>query len=543
MMGTMPAQDSVAAVLERLGGSLLHHEAGPAGHAQVFEHVAVFDPVDDAPLPARALVLGVGARGAGAIAALLDRVAGAGARALVVRAPAEIDEAVRSRAAAASVCVLSLVAGAAWLHLAALLQPRPPAEDDGWTAVGTADAELDLFKVANSLSAVLDAPVTIEDLRSRILAFSADQARADEARKTSVLGQQVPDTYQAPLTSLGIFRTVYASPRPLFVAPFVAGMQSRVALRVRAGDELLGSVWAVVDRPLPPAHEEAMVEAANVAAIAMLRWRIGADAVQRTRFATVATLIEGGPQAVRAAEKLRSARAVAGGCVLAAGLAHDAGTSPPAERAAGLDHLASSLTMRLRRELPDSICAVLGDAVYGVVPAHAGAPVDPSVVRRVAAGFAQHPGPHRQHLLIGIGAPVDRVADLDRSREDADLVLRVLRTSAAGGTPQVRVAAREDVYARSLLLRMSDLLAGDAPGHVEPVGALRAHDLSHGSALVPTLRCWLDAFGDVAVASEQLRVHKNTLRYRLKRIAAITGLDLDDPEQRFELMLRFRLEP
>ncbi|MFF6995811.1 PucR family transcriptional regulator [Streptomyces sp. NPDC008313] len=536
----MPRGDSVSAVLERLGRSLLTHETGPVGETQVFEHVTILSAIDDVPIPARALVLGVGVHGPRGIVELLERISDAGASVLVVRGPAEIDAEVHARAMKGSVTVLSLVGGASWLHLAALLQPQSTDGDDRWAAVGTADTELDLFKIANSLSGLLDAPVTIEDRDSRILAFSADQARADEARKASVLGQQVPNLYQAHLTDLGIFHKLYTSARPLFVEPFMLDAQSRVAMRVSAGDELLGSIWAISEEPLSPVHEEAMMEAAHVAAIAMLRSRIAADAVHRMRLATVAALLQGGQPAWQASQKLNTPRAVTGGYVLAAGLTHDGPV--PLTATAGLDHVANSLMMLLRGELPSTVCALLGDTIYGVVPTYADETVDLSAVRRLATGFVQRLGRDWQGLVIGIGAPVGHLTDLNRSRDDADLVLRVLRSSAGARTPSLRLATREDVYGRSLVLRLSDLLVGDAPGYTGPLDRLREYDRAHDAALLETLRCWLDNFGDISAASEDLHVHKNTLRYRLKRITEVTRVDLSDAEMRFELMLQFRLD-
>jgi DNA-binding PucR family transcriptional regulator len=58
---------------------------------------------------------------------------------------------------------------------------------------------------------------------------------------------------------------------------------------------------------------------------------------------------------------------------------------------------------------------------------------------------------------------------------------------------------------------------------------------------VETLECWLQRFGDVTSTADQLHVHKNTLRYRLRRIEEVSGVTLDDPEERFELMLEFRV--
>ena len=36
-------------------------------------------------------------------------------------------------------------------------------------------------------------------------------------------------------------------------------------------------------------------------------------------------------------------------------------------------------------------------------------------------------------------------------------------------------------------------------------------------------------------------VHVNTFRYRLRRLAAVSGIDLGDPEQRFAAMLQLRV--
>lgn len=51
----------------------------------------------------------------------------------------------------------------------------------------------------------------------------------------------------------------------------------------------------------------------------------------------------------------------------------------------------------------------------------------------------------------------------------------------------------------------------------------------------------LDAFGDVPAASAALFVHPNTFRYRLRRLAEVSGIDLTDPEQRFAAMLQLRV--
>lgn len=57
------------------------------------------------------------------------------------------------------------------------------------------------------------------------------------------------------------------------------------------------------------------------------------------------------------------------------------------------------------------------------------------------------------------------------------------------------------------------------------IGPLRDLDDEHGSALETTLMAWWEAGQSVAVAAEALGQHPNTVRYRLDRVRAETGLD------------------
>jgi DNA-binding PucR family transcriptional regulator len=70
-----------------------------------------------------------------------------------------------------------------------------------------------------------------------------------------------------------------------------------------------------------------------------------------------------------------------------------------------------------------------------------------------------------------------------------------------------------------------------------PVAELRRHDAVHGTPYVATLRAWLDAHGDLARAAERLGVHENTMRYRLRKMAEVTPLGLDDARTRFAAMI------
>ena len=72
------------------------------------------------------------------------------------------------------------------------------------------------------------------------------------------------------------------------------------------------------------------------------------------------------------------------------------------------------------------------------------------------------------------------------------------------------------------------------------LGALVAHDERHGSALIDSLRAYIEANGRWADAASALGVHRHTMRYRVRKIEELTGRDLSDARDRLELWLALR---
>ncbi|PMB48280.1 hypothetical protein CEN41_01740 [Fischerella thermalis CCMEE 5330] len=78
--------------------------------------------------------------------------------------------------------------------------------------------------------------------------------------------------------------------------------------------------------------------------------------------------------------------------------------------------------------------------------------------------------------------------------------------------------------------------------HHEILGPLLEHDNRKQSDLIRTLEGFFNANGNLAKAAENLDVHRNTLVYRLERIAELTELDLDDADNRLILHLALKIE-
>ncbi|MCA2184332.1 PucR family transcriptional regulator [Nonomuraea cavernae] len=518
-------------ILDDLGSTFLDIVASPGEMDVEVATVQIYDPLDDQIVPPGTILLGVGVEGADRIRELLTTLGPMGAAGLVVKSPVAVDETVRAKVLETGVVLLGLTRAASWAQVAALLRSIL-AEGDVGSPGEPAGSGDDLFTLANAVCELLDAPITIEDRSSRVLAFSGRQDEADQARVETVLGRKVPEKYQRLQEERGIYRELYQNREPIFF-DLGGGMLPRTAIAVRAGDEILGSMWATVPGPLPEHRRRAFGDAAKIVALHLLRQRAGADAQRRLRADLLSTVLEGGRDAADAAARLGIATERV--CVLAAGLDESA-FADVAGREGERQRFCDALALHVGAIHPHAAAALIGSVAYAVLPLHAQAADAEQRAVRVAESFLARTG-RRFPAAIGVGRQVGTLAEVGRSRSDAARTLRVLRARGVSGV----AAAYADVYFESLLLQLGDLVAAEEQPPAGPYEKLVAYDAEHGTDLVGTLKAYLDALGNVHAAAKAVQVHQNTFRYRLRRLATISGLDLDDPDARLAVSLQMRL--
>ena len=329
-------------VLDDVGATVLDVVYGRIDPRRRVSSVVIVDPFDPPAIPPHAIVLGVGIVGLEPIVELINTLAEHQSVGLVLREPVVLHAAIAKAAADSGVVIFSLVRGIGWNQVAAIMSNTISQSslgvgpDAGNASFGSSDV-CDLSSVADPLSALLDAPITIEDLNSRIIAFSSDQERGDRARKNSVLGQRVPDGVTAMLRSNGSFKQIYASERPVYFENTSLHELPRAAIRVTANEEILGSIWAVVRESLSAEGERNFIEAAKIVALYLVRGRVEMDSQRRTRQAVLSTLLAGG----NAARALARRHRIDSGpiCVIAVDLCPDIGVAaetPTAHDAARL---------------------------------------------------------------------------------------------------------------------------------------------------------------------------------------------------------------
>lgn len=181
-----------------------------------------------------------------------------------------------------------------------------------------------------------------------------------------------------------------------------------------------------------------------------------------------------------------------------------------------------------------------GTRVLALLPLERGDDRDLLGLARDLDGLASSmPGANR--VRVGAGPAVASPLLASASREEAELVVRVLRAEEARGRGERRYASAADVRPALDVLRVLDAVRPVLESGSGPVHDLVRTDLATGGELVRSIAAYLDAGGDVRVAARRLVLHPNTLRYRLRRARERFGVDLDDPDTRLLITLAVRL--
>ncbi|MBO1330352.1 CdaR family transcriptional regulator [Streptomyces sp. VRA16 Mangrove soil] len=508
---------------------------GPGAACSGRDEVAVADIVvagPDEPLHdvSGALILAVGVR-ADEAAAFLGAAAIAGAAAVAFKiADGEIAPDTREAAEVAGLPVLGVPAALRW--------DRAEAELRAVLAYGGRygpDGARDLFSLAQTVATLTRGVVSVEDSAHRVVAYAGPGEEADELRRRSVLGRDCPEPYLKLLREQGVYRRVRAGDEVIEVAAQPQlGARARLVIGVNAGRRPLGTIW-VQEGSAQLAQNAAQVlrGAARLASFQLVDHYFRGDA--RARLGSREELSHG----------LLTGRFDAG--ALAAHLGVDPAASAdvvavdlrlPTE---GMDaqraEAAGVVSVHAAAHRENALVAQACGQIYAILPCPAAAPADEAPLERWAADLVvtlrRLTGSKVQAV---VGGRATRLSDVPAMKMHGYRGLQLMTR-----TPDQPVASHTRLTPALLVRDTLDLLR-DAP-HVRwpAIDALVAHDRAHGGDTARSLLRYLDAFGDVATVAKELNVHPNTLRYRIRRAVALTGLDLDDAEHRLAAVLHLRL--
>ncbi|EHM25345.1 MULTISPECIES: PucR family transcriptional regulator [Streptomyces] len=370
----------------------------------------------------------------------------------------------------------------------------------------------DYQELVDEISALLDAPATLENRDFGLVAFGAhdsdDDSAMDPVRTRSILTRRSTPAVRAWFEGFGITRAT--GPVRIPAAPEAGVFRDRICLPVRHRGVVLGYVW-LLDADPGPTDEQltaAMEVAARIGALLSDEARAGADLSRefgavltagpgRQRDTAVAALGEALGQDAEGlhtvvcvtpwVDDTPSVRGVASAAALAT-VAAPGGAGP------------LSLAALVRLRAPDRLDPALSAADRlrtGAGPAAAG----------------------------GIATPRRGLDELTVSWREATAAARAARAEPGLG-PVARWSA---IGPYRLLTALPG--TGDGPGDpaVAPLLTPPHRELAH------TAEVFLDRAGQAGRTAAALGIHRQTLYYRLSRIQQITGLDLNDGEDRLLL--------
>jgi len=517
----------LAEVLSALDSEVLRLIGGPANRSVRITDVVILDPADEHEIGSGTIVLAVALSADGSDAVrLLEHAAGRNAAAVVFRTERPLSRRLEERAADLEIAVLGVSPGVRWGQVYSLLRTALgntgvlQSRNESGVALG------DLFALADAIAASVGGPVTIEDPDWRVLAYANLDYEIDPVRRDTILGRTPPLDRRRRHDESGL-RAALRSGDGVVRVDGEPGYMPRIGAPIRAGDELLGSIWvAEAGTPLEGAAERELARTAKLATVHVLSHRASEDIKRRTRGAFVREVLEGWAPS-RAA--FSTARTTGPFTVLV--FAPD-----PSDDELRPERVLSVVSLHCESRHPDAMCALIEERVWAVLPA-----LDPDesgamrslaarIVDRVEASLCVS-------LKAAIGTTVPALADIPSSRRAAQQALDVLVRRRDAD----RIVHIDDVRAHAVLFEIIDWAAeNDGLVHGK-LDRLVEHDRRHGSSYLATLRTYLDARGDVAASASKLCVHPNTLRHRVRRLVEISALDLEDPDERLVTELQLRM--
>ncbi|GAA4508238.1 helix-turn-helix domain-containing protein [Actinoallomurus oryzae] len=362
--------------------------------------------------------------------------------------------------------------------------------------------------LVDEVSALLQAPVTLEDREFTLIAFSSHDDDLDPVRTRSILRRRSSPAVRAWFESFGIARATGPTRTP---ADPAAGVRARLCVPARHEGAVYGYLWLLDDGTVDPGDP-------RMTRVMALATRAGgllaADTWQREAAPRAfAALLSGSAtdraEAARTLGELRHPAAASASVTVvwvspappftAGRIPHDV----PAHRSPG--------GLALLVPLPDA--------------------ADTAAARAIATGLLE-PAAGSPRTLAGVGGAKTDLSDVPRSWREARLAVRAARAEPRLGP----VACWDELGAYRLIAAppMATPAAPPADPALVPLLDPARADLLH------TAETYLDQAGHAQRTAEALSVHRQTLYYRLSRIKALTGLDLDSGADRLLLHLAIK---
>jgi purine catabolism regulator len=210
-------------------------------------------------------------------------------------------------------------------------------------------------------------------------------------------------------------------------------------------------------------------------------------------------------------------------------LAIDLRAAQPAEVAA----LQRDVVRAVQQVRPKAVATEQGDALIVYLPDPPSEDKLLATVGRLLADALKWHG--RTAPVVALGPVCRRLEDYRAARDHGIRLLTLAQMFERTG-----VVRQQDFGPFALLLSALDTEAMQSFLD-ETVGRLTDYDRDHGGRLLQTAAVFIDQGCRYQATAEALAIHVSTVRYRVRRLKDLFGMDLEHPETRFALALALRL--
>jgi purine catabolism regulator len=401
-------------------------------------------------------------------------------------------------------------------------------------------------EICRTLAELLESAVVIEDASFHLLAHAGSST--DPHRKETILRQGTPQRVLFDPQIQRMLREVEANRAPVKVPPFphVGMSRERLIAPILAGGQVLGYI-SVLDHP--PHNEElafmAIEQAALVLALAVAKERELSEVEGRVRGEFLEDLLHGtyGDESAAQRRARHLGYPLSGSHIVMLvdiddfrGFNRARQISEDAIQALKRDFL-RRVTGVVRTSYARALVQGRSDQVVSLLPLGTEAGDHQIRVHALGVQIQQAIADWKPGFTVSVGfsGPAEAPAGVAGSLREVTSVME----SLARFKRWSQVVAVPELGLTGLLAAVTDeRLVDYSRRHLGP---LIKHDTTRKGNLVATLRAYLET-GEQQQAAQRLRVHPNTLRYRLDRIREISGVDLDDPETRLNLAVALRVQ-
>jgi len=310
---------------------------------------------------------------------------------------------------------------------------------------------------------------------------------------------------------------------------------------VRAGSDMLGLLAVGIDEEAVDAEGRlrALEHGSTVLALELSKERAAAEVERRLRGDLVEEVLAGGLEQDEAERVARQAERLGHRLPQRAWVvvleADDDKTEAALAARGQQDRLDGALSGLIRSRMPGALTLIRSASAVFLIPDDLAS--DLAAVEKLATQVLAAASPVMKPGTgsVGIGNLANGVGELARSHIEARQSLRLTRRAGGRG----RVASYRSLGAFRLLLEVQ---SPDALSRfvTELLGPLLQYAQSRDTPLLETLEALSAARWVRRAAARNLGIHINSMTYRVERIEALTGLQLNDPETRVAISIALR---